>query len=51
MFVSGTSRIAAERMEFNTKTKTGTFYVASGIANLESRGIERSLFGAQEPDV
>ena len=32
MFVSGTSRISAERMEFNTKTKTGIFYIASGIA-------------------
>jgi LPS-assembly protein len=50
VFVSGTSRIAAERMEFNTKTKTGTFYNASGIANLENRGVERSLFGSQEPD-
>jgi LPS-assembly protein len=50
VFVSGTSRIAAERMEFNTKTKTGTFFVASGIANLENRGIDRSMFGTQEPD-
>ena len=50
VFVSSTNRIAAERMEFNTKTKTGTFYVASGIANLENRGVDRSLFGTQEPD-
>jgi LPS-assembly protein len=50
VFVSTTNRISAERMEFNTKTKTGTFYVASGIANLEGRGIDRSLFGTQEPD-
>jgi LPS-assembly protein len=50
VFVSGTSRISAERMQFNTKTKTGTFYNASGIANLENRGIDRSLFGSQEPD-
>ena len=50
VFVSGTSRISAERMEFNTRTKTGTFFVASGIVNLENRGIERSLFGTQEPD-
>ena len=50
VFVSGTNRISAERMEFNTRTKTGTFFVASGIANLENRGIERSLFGTQEPD-
>jgi LPS-assembly protein len=50
VFVSNTSRIAADRMEFNTKTKTGTFYAASGIADLESRGIDRSLFGSMEPD-
>lgn len=50
VFVSGTSRISAERLEFNMRTKTGTFYVASGIANLESRGVDRSLFGTQEPD-
>jgi LPS-assembly protein len=50
LFVSNTNRIFAERMEFNTKTKTGTFYVASGIANLENRGADRSLFGSQEPD-
>ena len=35
------SRIAAERMEFNTRTKTGTFFNASGIANLENRGVDR----------
>lgn len=50
VFVSATNRIAAERMEFNTRTKTGTFFAASGIANLENRGIDRSLFGSQEPD-
>ena len=50
VFVSGTNRISAERLSFNTRTKTGTFYVATGIANLENRGIERSLFGSQEPD-
>jgi len=50
VFVSGNSRISADRMEFNTRTKTGTFHVASGIANIENRGIERSLFGTQEPD-
>src|SRR5215471_4523257 len=50
VFVSGSNRISAERMAFNTRTKTGTFFVATGIANLEGRGIERSLFGSQEPD-
>src|SRR6185436_8103523 len=49
LFVSGTSRISADRLEFNTRTKTGTFFVASGIANIENRGVERSLFGTQEP--
>jgi LPS-assembly protein len=50
VFVSNTSRIAADRMEFNTKTKTGTFFAASGIVDLENRGIDRSLFGSMEPD-
>src|SRR3954470_24236004 len=48
VFVSAQNRISADRMEFNTRTKTGTFYNASGIANLEGRGIDRSLFGTQE---
>jgi LPS-assembly protein len=50
VFVSSSNRISADRMEFNTKTKTGTFFNASGIASLEGRGIDRSLFGTQEPD-
>src|SRR6185436_8452547 len=51
VFISGGSRISADRLEFNTRTKTGTFYAASGIANIEGRrGIERSFFGTQEPD-
>jgi LPS-assembly protein len=50
VFVSPGNRISAERMEFNTRTKTGTFYTASGIADIENRGVDRSLFGSQEPD-
>ena len=50
VFVTGDNRIAAERMEFNTRTRTGTFYVASGIASMANRKIDRSLFGNQEPD-
>ena len=50
VFVTGDNRIAAERMEFNTRTRTGTFYVASGIATMANRKIDRSLFGNQEPD-
>ena len=50
LFVSGGSRISADRLDFNFKTKTGIFHVASGIANIADRGFERSLFGTQEPD-
>src|SRR5262245_6793213 len=51
LFISSTNRISADRMEFNTRTKTGTFYNASGIASMEGRsGVEQSLFGTQEPD-
>jgi LPS-assembly protein len=49
VFVSGGNRIAAERMEFNTKTQTGTFYNAQGTASLGDRA-DRSMFGTQEPD-
>ena len=49
VFVSGGNRISAERVDFNTETRTGTFYVASGTATLGDR-VERSMFGTQEPD-
>ncbi len=48
VYVSSTNRIAADRMEFNTKTRTGTFYEASGTAHLGDR-VDRSMFGTQEP--
>jgi LPS-assembly protein len=48
VYASGTNRIAADRLEFNTKTKTGTFYEASGTAHLGDR-VDRSMFGTQEP--
>jgi LPS-assembly protein len=48
VYVSGTNRIAADRFEFNWKTKTGTFYDASGTAHLGERA-DRSMFGTQEP--
>ena len=51
MFVSSDNRVAAERMEFNTRTRTGTFFIASGVASLAGeQRIDRSLFGTQEPD-
>ncbi|MGH9373091.1 MAG: LPS-assembly protein LptD, partial [Vicinamibacterales bacterium] len=49
VFVSGGNRIAADRAEFNTKTRTGTFYNAKGSALLGERA-DRSMFGTQEPD-
>lgn len=48
-FVSSNSRISAERMEYDTKKRTGVFYVAHGWASLGDR-VERSMFGTQEPD-
>jgi LPS-assembly protein len=49
VFVSPSSRIAAERMEFDTKSRTGVFYNASGMASMGDR-VDRSLFGTQEAD-
>jgi LPS-assembly protein len=49
LFVSGGNRISAERMEFNTGDRTGTFYNASGTIALGER-VDKSLFGTQEPD-
>lgn len=49
VFVSGGNRIAADRAEFNTKTRTGTFFNARGTAMLGERA-DRSMFGTQEPD-
>ena len=52
VFVSGGNRIWADRMEYNTRTRTGTFYNARGSAILGDRGptTDRSLFGTQEPE-
>jgi LPS-assembly protein len=62
VFTSGTSRIAAEKLDFNTQTKIGTFFNAAGSATLHDKAdhparpgeppaAERSMFGTQEPDV
>jgi LPS-assembly protein len=47
-FVSGANRIAAERMEFDTKTKMGTFYNASGTSVMRP-GTPGETPGGQEP--
>jgi LPS-assembly protein len=49
LFESETNRIAADRLEFDTNTRTGTFYNASGTVSLANR-VDRSMFGTQEPD-
>jgi LPS-assembly protein len=49
LFVSPGNRISAERMEFNTHTRTGTFYVAFGMVTLRDAP-NPSLFGSQEPE-
>ena len=48
LFTEG-SQINADRMEFNTRTRTGVFYEAFGIVSLGEQA-DRSLFGTQEPD-
>ena len=50
LYETPTSRIAAERVVFNTRAGTGTFYTASGLASIGNRA-DKSMFGALEPDV
>lgn len=52
LLANPTSRLSAERVVFNTKTKRGTFYTASGISQLGTRGQDDiTMFGSLEPDV
>jgi len=44
-------RINADRMEMDRHTKLGTFFNAYGTARLSDAPVERSLFGAMEPEV
>ncbi|MGH9348081.1 MAG: LPS-assembly protein LptD, partial [Vicinamibacterales bacterium] len=50
VFTNLEGRISAERVEFNTRTQTGTFHQASGIMSLGPKA-ERVQFGNQDPDV
>ena len=50
LYETPTARIAAERVVFDTRTGTGTFYTASGLASIGERA-DKSMFGALEPDV
>jgi LPS-assembly protein len=49
LFENATNRIAADRLEFDTTTRTGTFFNAAGTVSMANR-VDRSLFGTQEPD-
>ena len=51
---TASQRISAESLEFNTRTKLGTFRHASGSALLQQpqeRPAEKSEFGTQEPEI
>ena len=50
VFTSDGGRIAADRVEFDIDTVTGTFYNAEG-STLLVEDIEPSLFGTQEPEI
>jgi LPS-assembly protein len=47
-FAAPEAQVHADRMTFNTKTRTGVFYNAFGTANVTQK-TDRSLFGTQEP--
>jgi LPS-assembly protein len=49
VYAAPESRIAADRLEFDLATRTGTFYNASGSASLGEKA-DKSFFGTQEPD-
>jgi len=48
-YISGGNKIEAERMLYYTKTRTGTFYNATGTAVLRESA-QPGIFGSQEPD-
>ena len=48
-YISGGNKISAERMVYFTKTRTGTFYNATGTAVLRESP-QPGIFGTQEPD-
>lgn len=54
VFTSGRNRIAADRLEYNTQTRTGVFHNATGTAILKEKTgkpQEREMFGTSEPDI
>ena len=49
-FIDGAQRITADRLEFNTKTKLGTFWAAQGIMTVAGKSDPRSALGTTEAD-
>lgn len=50
VFIEGAQRITADRLEFNTKTKLGTFWNAQGIMSITGKADPKSMFGSTEAD-
>src|SRR3989442_3352773 len=50
VFTNSEGRISAERVEFNTRSQTGTFFEAFGLMSLGKRA-NRLQFGNQDPDI
>ena len=50
LFAQADHRISADRADFNTQTRLGTFFDAWGVASMGARA-DASLFGTLEPDV
>lgn len=50
VFIEGAQRITADRLEFNTKTKLGTFWNAQGIMTIAGKADPKSMFGSTEAD-
>ena len=49
VFVTPSSRIASDRAELDTESRTGAFFNAFGSASVSDK-VDRSFFGGQEPD-
>jgi LPS-assembly protein len=49
VFVTPSARIASDRAELDTQSRTGAFFNAFGSASVSDK-VDRSFFGGQEPD-
>ncbi len=49
VFVTPSSRISADKADFDTRSRTGTFFNAFGSASVSDK-VDKSFFGGQEPD-